>query len=76
MATLSKARELLSDLRSASYKAAIKDHEELQAFVKEQVVPQFRCLHSSLYTDSMAVKNACLLMSYTVRHACRLFHEK
>lgn len=38
MATLGKANELLSELRQASYKAAIKDHEELTAFAKDQVM--------------------------------------
>jgi hypothetical protein len=37
MATLEKAQQLLSDLRGASYDAAIKDHQELEMFVKEQV---------------------------------------
>lgn len=38
MATLDKAQALLDELRSASYKAAVKDHEELKEFVKEQVI--------------------------------------
>ena len=37
MATLEKARSLMSDLQSASYEAAVKDHEELKKFVQEQV---------------------------------------
>ena len=37
MATLDKAQGLLDELRSASYKAAVKDHEELKQFVKEEV---------------------------------------
>lgn len=45
MATLSKARDLLSDLRSASFKAALKDHEELKAFVQEQVAAEKGCKH-------------------------------
>ena len=36
MATLDKALALLGELRSASYDAAVKDQEELQAFVREQ----------------------------------------
>ena len=37
MATLDKAQQLLADLRGASYDAAVKDHEELEKFVKERV---------------------------------------
>ena len=39
MATLEKALALLGELRSASYDAAKKDQEELQAFVREQARP-------------------------------------
>ena len=37
MATLDSANALLDELRSASYQAAVKDHEELKNFVKDQV---------------------------------------
>lgn len=52
MATLEKANALLGELRTASYKAALKDHDELKAFAREQVAA--RSTNDNLDTGALA----------------------
>ena len=60
MATLDTARALLDELRSASYQAAVKDHEELKKFVAEQVCVRAHHMDpSKAYRHSLASCNWC-----------------